>query len=438
MGYRIFYFCHRAGLLDRDLYNAFCEAGADVHREEINFFHTPEGHLAEAYNLEDITEKIRKFRPDFIFSVGGHGQDIEGTLSGMYAMLGIPYVTWFADEPPLVGDWGNRYCPENSLLLVFDEAYVPALRSLGFPHVEVLPLGTNTKRWSTAAEGDDTRSSAAETISFVGRLATDQIGYLTANIEKWWPELGPEIIDAAADDVISDADKGIEWALERNLSANGRPPSCPSEVARRLAVSLIERKASLANRVGVISELVSLGVAVYGGDEWKEYVDPRCVRGTIDYYGQQIRDLYRFSKINLNISRLQLLTTVNQRLFDVPAAGGFLLTDFRPKLEDFFAIDTEVVCFRDREDLRRKAVYYLEHEKERLRIIERARERISREHDYSLRVKKVLLWVARLRCGEGYRGFVRGIQTKRTFGEVGQRPGFREDTGNADRLLHRA
>ena len=437
MGYRIFYFCHRTGLLDRDLYNVFCEAGADVHREEINFFHTPEGHLAEAYNLEDITEKIRKFRPDFIFSVGGHGQDIEGTLSGMYAMLGIPYVTWFADEPPLVEGWGNSYCPENSLLLVFDEAYIPALRSLGFPHIEVLPLGTDTKRWSIVTEGDGARSPAAETISFVGRLATDQIRYLTANLEKWWPELGPGIIDAAADDVINHTGKGIEWALEKNLSANGRPPSCPSEVARRSAISLIERKASLANRVSGISELAPLGVAVYGGDEWKEYIDPQCVRGTIDYYGQQIKDLYRFSKINLNISRFQLLTTVNQRVFDVPAAGGFLLTDFRPRLEDLFVIDQEIVCFKDKGDLKQKAVYYLEHEKERMRIIERAQERICREHDYSLRIKKLLLWVARLRCDEGYRRFVRGIQTDKGREAVGQKPGFQEDAGNADRLLCR-
>ena len=434
MSYRIFYFCHNAGLLDRDLHDAFCEAGAEVHMQEINFFRTPEGHLAEAYNFEDMAQKIRNFRPDFIFSIGGHGQDIEGTLSRMYATLGIPYVTWFADEPPLVDGWGNRYCPENSLFLIFDEAYVPAIRSLGFPNIEVLPLGTNTKRWSSESERDDPKSRAVENISFVGKLATSQIKYLMANLKSWWPELGPEIIDSAADDVIRHTDKGINRALERNLFADGRSLPCPSEVAWRLAVSLIERKASLANRVNSISELVSLGMAVYGDDEWKDYIDPQYVRGTIDYYGQQIRDLYRFSKINLNISKFQLLTTVNQRVFDVPAADGFLLTDFRPKLEDFFIIDREVVCFRDTEDLKRKALYYLEHEKERLQIIERAKERILKEHDYSLRIKKLLLWVARLRCGESYRRFVHDIQTNENLEAVGQKPRSTEDTDSTGRL----
>ncbi len=430
MGYRIFYFSHNAGLLDRDMYNAFCEAGADVHMETINFFHTTEGHLAEAYNFKDIAQKIRKFRPDFVFSIGGHGQDIEGDFSRMYAILGIPYVTWFADEPPLVDGWGNRYCPENSLFLVFDEAYVPDVRALGFSNIEVLPLGTNTKRWSIKAEGYDRKFFASENISFVGKLATDQIKYLTENLKNCWPELEPEIIDSATDDFINNINKGIEWALEKNLSANGSVLSCPSEVALKLANSLIERKASLANRVSNISELLSLGIAVYGGDEWKYYVDPKYLRETIDYYGQQIRNIYRFSKINLNISKFQLRTTVNQRVFDVPAADGFLLTDFRPKLEDFFTIDKEVVCYKNKEELKRKSIYYLEHDKERLRIIEKAKERILKEHDYSLRIKKLLLWVARLRCGEPYRRFANNIKTDKNFEAVRQKLGLTENADN--------
>ncbi|TSA54890.1 MAG: hypothetical protein D4R45_03325 [Planctomycetaceae bacterium] len=427
MGYRIFFFCHSAGLLDRDLHNAFCEAGAEVHMEEINFFHTPEGHLAEAYNFEDIAQKIRNFRPDFVFSIEGHGQDIEGTFSRMYAILGIPYVTWFADEPPLVDGWGNRYCPENSLFLIFDEAYMPDVRTLGFSNIEVLPLGTNTKRWSIEVEGHDKKPFAVENISFVGKLATNQVKYLIDNLKNYWPELEPEIIDSATNNFINHTNKGIEWALEKNLSVNGRVLSRPSEVAWKLAGSLIERKASLVNQVNHISELLSLGIAVYGDDEWKSYIDPKYVRETIDYYGQQIRDVYRFSKINLNISKFQLLTTVNQRVFDVPAASGFLLTDFRPKLEDFFAID--------KEELKRKSIYYLEHEKERLRVIERAKERILKEHDYSLRIKKLLLWVARLRCSELYRRFADNIKTDKNFEAVRKNLSLTEETDNTDRLL---
>jgi len=166
---------------------------------------------------------------------------------------------------------------------------------------------------------------------------------------------------------------------------------------------------------------LSLGLAVYGSDEWKYYIDPKYLRETIDYYGQQIRDIYRFSKINLNISKYQLQTTVNQRVFDVPAANGFLLTDFRPKLEDFFVIDKEVICFKNEEELKRKAIYYLEHEKKRLQIIERAKERVLKEHDYSMRIKKLFLWVARLRCSEAYRRFIKSVKTNKDFDVVRQK-----------------
>ena len=421
MGYRIFYFCHNAGLLDRDLHNAFCEAGADVHMEEINFFRTTEGHLAEAYNFKNIAQKIRRFRPDFIFSVGGHGQDIEGTFSQMYAILGIPYVTWFADEPPLVDGWGNKYCPENSLFLIFDEAYVPDVRALGFSNIEVLPLGTNAKRWSIYFDRHDGKPSFVNNISFVGKLAINQIKYVTTNLKDYWPELGSKIIIKAVNDFINHTNKGIEWSLKKNLSINGRVLSCPSKAAWKLAKSLIEKKASLERRVSHVSELLSLGLAVYGSNEWQHYIDPKYLRTTIDYYGQQIRDIYRFSKINLNISKFQLQTTVNQRVFDVPSADGFLLTDFRPKLEDFFVIDKEVICFKNKEEMKRKAIYYLEHEKERLQVIERAKERILKEHDYSMRIKKLLLWVARLRCSEAYHRFIKSVKTNKDFDVVQQK-----------------
>lgn len=421
MSYRIFYFCHRNGLMDRDICEAFCDVGAKVHIEEMNLKLTPEGHLAERYNLRKILEKLKAFQPDFIFSIGGHGQDIEGTFSQMYAILGIPYVTWFVDEPPLVDGWGNKYCPDNSLFLIFDEAYVADLQALGFSSVEVLPLGTNTKRWSIEVDGHDNKPFVVENISFVGKLATDQIEYLIANLKNYWPELGSKIISKVVNDFVNHTNKGIEWALDKNLSTNGRVLSCPSEVARKLANSLIERKASLERRVSHVSELLSLGLAVYGSDEWKYYIDPKYLRETIDYYGQQIRDIYRFSKINLNISKFQLQTTVNQRVFDVPAANGFLLTDFRPKLEDFFVIDKEVICFENKEELKRKAIYYLEHEKKRLQIIERAKERILKEHDYSMRIKKLLLWVARLRCSETYRRFIKSVKINKDFDVVRQK-----------------
>jgi len=215
VSYRIFYFCRSNGLMDRDICEAFCEAGAKVHIEEMNLEHTPEGHLAERYNPRKIFEEIQTYQPDFIFSMGGHGQDIDGVFSQMYAILGIPYVAWFVDEPPLVDGWGNRYCPDNSLFLIFDEAYVPDVRALGFSNVEVLPLGTNTKRWSIQVDEHDKKPFVADNISFVGKLATNQIEYLVANLKNYWPELGSKIISKATNDFIKHTHKGIEWALDK-------------------------------------------------------------------------------------------------------------------------------------------------------------------------------------------------------------------------------
>lgn len=427
MGYRIFYFCQSNGLLGRDLYQAFCAAGADVHVEEINFFHTPEGHLAEALNVREIIDKICLFRPDFVFSVEGKGADDDGLLAGSYALLGIPYVTWFVDDPPFAESFGKKYCPENTLALVFDEAYVPTLEMLGFINVNALPLAANTQRWAAKTDPHENEPAFNDNIVFVGKLATTQIKYLRNNLRQCWPELSLKIINAAVNDFLKYSDKGTESALDKNLFVNDRVIKCPSAVAWKLANSLIEKTASLEKRVSYASELCSLGLAVYGGDEWNRYLDPKYLKGPIDYYGERIKKLYHCSKINLNISKYQLRTTVNQRVFDVPAAGGFLLTDFKPELEDFFVIDKEVICFCNKDELKKKAVYYLEHENQRLQVIENARERVLKEHDYSKRIKKLFLWLAQFRCSQKYHQFKQTVKTDIAYDPVRNKLGHMLD-----------
>lgn len=56
---------------------------------------------------------------------------------------------------------------------------------------------------------------------------------------------------------------------------------------------------------------------------------------------------------------------LNQRVFDVPATGAFLLTDYSPELEEHYRIGEEIVCFGNVEELKEKARYYLAHDAER-------------------------------------------------------------------------
>jgi spore maturation protein CgeB len=78
---------------------------------------------------------------------------------------------------------------------------------------------------------------------------------------------------------------------------------------------------------------------------------------------------------------------VNQRVFDIPLCGGFVISDPQEDLGELFA-DDEVVTYSSVEHLKELVTRYTANEKERLVISERAMKRIKGEHTYYHRVKK--------------------------------------------------
>ena len=97
----------------------------------------------------------------------------------------------------------------------------------------------------------------------------------------------------------------------------------------------------------------------------------------------QMIDIFKTSKINLNFSRVGSYPWVKQikgRVFQVCMAGGFLLTEYAPGTEDYFEIDKEIVCFENAEEMTDKAIYYLNHETERRAIAQAGWKRATGEH----------------------------------------------------------
>ena len=90
--------------------------------------------------------------------------------------------------------------------------------------------------------------------------------------------------------------------------------------------------------------------------------------------------------MNINYTSFQMRTAVNQRVFDVPACGGFLLSDRQEDMERFFEVGREAVCFCCEEEAASLAAHYLANEGERKRIAEAGRRRVLAEHTYEKRM----------------------------------------------------
>lgn len=86
-------------------------------------------------------------------------------------------------------------------------------------------------------------------------------------------------------------------------------------------------------------------------------------------------------------------------MFDVPATGAFLLTDYSPELEDYYTIGKDIECFRSVAELRAKLHYYLEHPAEREAIAHSGYQKSLKLPTVTQRVK-VMIEAVRRETGE--------------------------------------
>jgi len=80
---------------------------------------------------------------------------------------------------------------------------------------------------------------------------------------------------------------------------------------------------------------------------------------------------------------------VKVRQFEVPACGGFQITQDADDLSERYVFGEEIVTYEDNEDLVKKIKYYLNHPEEREEIAKRGYERTLRDHNAEKRFEKI-------------------------------------------------
>ena len=81
---------------------------------------------------------------------------------------------------------------------------------------------------------------------------------------------------------------------------------------------------------------------------------------------------------------------VNQRVFDVPACGAFLLTDHQESIEGLFEAGKEIVTYRDPAEIPDLARFYLRDGSAREATAKKGRDRVLGEHTYRHRIDTML------------------------------------------------
>jgi spore maturation protein CgeB len=83
-------------------------------------------------------------------------------------------------------------------------------------------------------------------------------------------------------------------------------------------------------------------------------------------------------------------TQMKQRIFEIIAGGGTLLTQYHKGIENFFEIDKEIVTFETMEEFNKKAKFLSKNERITKSIAKNGYQRLLDEHDSKIRLSKLL------------------------------------------------
>ena len=366
---------------------------------------------------EDAVNKLKKLiakkSPDYVISY-----NFIPNIARATNMTGVSYISWIYDCPQTEIYTEEAFYP-NNYIFDFDKAEVARLKALGLKHVYYMPLAVYGKKVKETLQGakvhqedgktdgnsvaDAENSEPMKEITFTGQLYTNR--FFDELLEKAPVEYEGvrirEELNGIVDSLIFNYDesngvysrissRSVEFFDANNsIKVKEKYPYIDKGFFYEAAV--ISRVVSNRERLKAINTLSKeheVYLCTFDKDLTDVDTSVRIIHGVT--YEKEASKLYRDSKINLNITLHCIEKGACQRIFDVMAAGGFVLSNYQEALTELFIPDKEIVLFDSYEDLCEKVNYYLTHEDERAQIAKAGQQKVLKEYTYENVMPKVL------------------------------------------------
>jgi len=118
------------------------------------------------------------------------------------------------------------------------------------------------------------------------------------------------------------------------------------------------------------------------------------IKNIFDVSNEELFMVYAKSKMGINLSTNdndpQRKTQMKQRMFEIPAGGALLLTEYHGAIENYYEIDKEIITFRTTDEFSKKAKYLLDNPKLVEKLATKGHERFLAEHESKVRLSKIL------------------------------------------------
>lgn len=368
--------------------DAFERFGITVHTEEREMHdkQTTPRQCAEA-----VSSRILKNPPAFVFSI-----NFFPAISYTCEKLKVPYVCWTVDSP-VPELFSNALRNSYNRVFLFDRAQYEYFSPVNPTCIHYLPLAADTKCFERAVLSMTEADYAAygAEVSFVGSLYTEKCrydglslsdrtrGFVDGLMEAQLTVYGANLIESGLTDAviqeIADADPNFYRGEDLRKGAD-RYLVAHQYIGIKLAA--VERERTLAR----LSEHFPITLYTRSDTSALPRVDCRGGVRTLT----EMPKVFQASRINLNMTMRPIETGLSQRIWDVLACGGFLLTNYQAEIPDYFEIGRDLETYESMAELEEKIQYYLTHEAERMEIAIRGYEKVAAYHTYEIRLAQMI------------------------------------------------
>lgn len=359
---------------------------------ECRMLQLPHDEIASDVFVKDLLQAVVEFHPDCVLTLNHLGVDREGVLMDLLARLQLPLASWFVDNPHLILHLYKTLVSPWTAIFTWDADNIESLRAMGFAHVSYLPLGTDPERFHALAGAGRSKAVWKAPVSFVGN---SMIYKVAARLKA--ARLPREFL-LRFREVSAGFDASEERSVPAYLAAQHPDlyalyTALPDNERRLSCETAITWEATRQYRARCVERILPFSPLIAGDPGWRvifRHASPAPrLHPELSYY-TELPVFYPLSDVNFNCTSKQMKGAVNQRIFDAPAAGAFVLTDWRDQMDSLFEPGKEIVFYRDPDEVPDLLRHYLGHPPERRRIAEAARRRVLAEHTWEHRLQALL------------------------------------------------
>lgn len=327
-----------------------------------------------------LASRLKARRYDMVFSV-----NYAPMVSMVCEREQILYVSWVYDAPIHIR---NTESMKNSCnrIFFFDRIQAESYAKQGIAAYH-MPLAADIDTFQKYSENSQYKAD----LSLVGKLYQTEYNYYLGPLDEYLRGYLDGIIRAQmkvyGGYFLSDL---LDEALLEKLNACYRKASNDTVVISKdelefmMACEITGRERYMA--LALLSNHHT--VKLYSTDKDERLSNVECM-GYADYY-KQMPEVFKSSKMNLNISLKIIQSGIPLRVFDVLGCGGFLLTNFQAEMPEYFTLGEDFVVYESIEDLYAKVDFYLRNDTERERVARHGFETVQKYYTFRQQMEKIL------------------------------------------------